>query len=778
MLLQETEPHSREDIGPVSPAVVSARTTTRAATAAAISAIGLAGVAAGYYMERSGVPSGSAHLAFWAGLATLIFPLALVQLSTDLPRGHRIALVILGGLLFYAVKVLHDPALFTNSDEFTHLAAAQQLHDSRHLYEPLPIGGVTVANGFPGLHIVTVALSDLSGLTLHTSGLLVIAAARVIFVLVVFLIAERLTKSPMTAGLAAIFTAANGNFIFWSSQFSYESLSLPLFLVAIYLAANRNAFARQRGTATIAAAVITLAVIATHHLTSYALAASLWALCALSLRRRWRHLRCVDLAVLATAGAALWFALVAGSTGAYLSYVFNRTYSAISDVSGNGTHVPFQDQSGLQTPVGERLLGFLAAGIISLAVLWGLWVLWRRRDRFALATRLLLTVCGLAFLSLFPLKVFPGAWETVNRSSNFTSIGAAVIVASAIAAMVVRRQTGRIASTLIAGVITLAICGAAIQGWPSRVLLSQPLEIQSGSAVLRPEGFSASAWATSRLPASSVYVADEVTGRELAVDRAGFTLSGRADGVREVLSRPGMEPWQRDLLRKQNVDFAVLDRRRISANNVTGYFFQPANSPDGGAGYYTPRARAKFAALPRSSRVFDSGNIVIYDIRGLRGRPADCRDLPSIYMPNERVCRTGTRTTMFANTAQTVDYGSGFRLSLVDAYVERRTSSTVVELSLQANNSGPAPVRVDMHRAALHVGGASVDPSGPSGDGTFGSASGKAKVRTQKFGKLRFRLRGRVARKFARSGGYLTVASPTDPRVRARYDFDSKGKPR
>lgn len=776
MLLQEPQPRVRTDTGPAAPAIASARAGPRgaAASAATVSAIGLAIVAASYYLERSG--DGFAHPVFWGGLATLILPLALVQLA-ELRRGQRIALVVLGGLLLYAVKVLHDPALFANSDEFTHLAATQQLQASHHLYEELPIGGVMVANGFPGLHIATVALSDLSGLPLHPSGLLVIGAARVIFVLAVYLIAERLTKSPMTAALAAILVAANGNFIFWSGQFSYESLSLPLFLVALYLAANRNDVARQRGAATLAAALVTVAVIATHHLTSYALAACLWGLTALSLRARWRHLRCVDLAVLATAGAGLWFALVARSTGSYLSYVFNRTYTAITDVAGNGTHTPFQDQAGYQTPVAERGLGFAAAGVISLAIVWGMWVLWRRRDRFALATAILLTLCSLAYLSLFPLKLFPGAWETVNRSANFTSVGAAIVVAAAVAAAVSRRRPGRLWRTLAATAITLAVCGATIQGWPSRVLLSQPLGVQAGDAVLQPEGFAASAWATSRLPAPSVYLADEVTGRELAVDGAAFTLSGRADGVREVLSRPAMEPWQLDLLRKSEVDFAVVDRRRISANNVTGYFFQRADAPDGGVGYYSPRARAKFAALPRSSRVFDSGNIVIYDIRGLRDGPADCRDLYAIDLPNERACRAGGKTTLFADAHSRVDYGRGRTLSLVDAYVERRSKSTVVDLSLQALNSAPAPAVFDVDRIALHVGTRKIHVVAPARRG-FATSRGRATARSHRFGRLRVVLRGRAARRFARSGAYLTVPSPTDRRVQARYDFSSKGTPR
>lgn len=748
----------------------------RVALAGTFSALGLAIVAASYYMERAGLAVDRTHAVFWAGLATVIFPLALVQLAGGVTRRQRIGLVVLGGLILYAVKVLHDPSLFANSDEFTHLAATRQLSETQQLYEPLPIGGVTVASGFPGLHIATVTLSALTGLSLHTSGLAVIAVARAIFMVAVFLLAERMTRSPRIAGLAALLTAANGNFLFWSSQFSYESLSLPLLLVAIYLATTRNDERRNTIATTLAVVLISVAVIATHHLTSYALAGAFLALSVFSLRSRWRSLRCFDLAVLATAGAAAWFALVGSSTGRYLSYVFERTYTAITDAASKGTRAPFQDASGYQTPIAERALGFAGAAIISLAILWALWSLWRRPQRLATATKLLLTVCGVGFLLLYPIKVFPGAWETVNRSSNFTSVAAAVTIALALANAGTRRRPGRLMIVVVAATITTAVCGAAIQGWPSRVLLSQPIEVRAGQAVLEPEGFAASQWATSTLPAASTYLADEVTGRQLAVDGARFTLSGRADGVREVLSSPAMEPWHRRLLADRRIDFAVVDRRRLSADNVNGYFFQPAAAPDGGSGYYPDAVRENFASLPRSSRVFDSGNIVLYDVRGLRGRPADCRDLPSTTPPNQPACERGGRITLFAAAERPLRLTRAYSLALVDAYVEPRQLETVVDLSVQAVNSGSRRVSLRRGDFELRVGDARLRPRRAAGGRAFLRREGPTRVGSKRFGVLRFRLTGPAERAFARSGAQLLVRRPGDHRIRARYEIDHRGR--
>ena len=60
------------------------------------------------------------------------------------------------------------------------------------------------------------------------SALIVIGVARLIMMLALFLLFERLSGSSRVAGLAALVYCASPNFLFWSSQYSYQSLALPL----------------------------------------------------------------------------------------------------------------------------------------------------------------------------------------------------------------------------------------------------------------------------------------------------------------------------------------------------------------------------------------------------------------------------------------------------------------------------------------------------------------------------------------------------------------------
>jgi hypothetical protein len=141
-----------------------------------------------------------------------------------------------------------------------------------------------------------------------------------------------------------------------------------------------------------------------------------------------------------------------------------------------------------------------------------------------------------------------------------------------------------------------------------------------GNAVIVPQGLNVATWATRELPTNSIYYGDEATGRELAVDGAHGTYFGSGSNVPALLHGTTFPRWQRVELIKRGVDFVVGDRRKISSNNEAAYFFQPASDPTLGFGYFPAGGRAKFA-IPNVSSIFDSGDIVVYDVRGLHERP-------------------------------------------------------------------------------------------------------------------------------------------------------------
>lgn len=646
-------------------------------------AFGLVLVAGSFTLSREGHGGAGVRLLFWVGLVTIIVPIAARLLASSTSRSERVALVTLVGLLAYGVKVLRDPLTFVMSDEFTHLASAQQILETHKLFQALPLSGLVAAPGYPGLETVTVTISAVTGLSLFVSGLVVIAVARTILMLALFELYERVSGSARIAGLGALLFAANGNFLYWSSQFSYESLALPLLVLALAVYVRRAQGSGTRGPLTLTLLVLIPTITATHHLTSYALAAMLWILSLLALRSVWRRWQAFGLAATATAASLAWFLLVATGTGRYLGFIFERTADAV-EKAGSSAHTPFQTSVGsLHTPILEQLVSF--AGVLLIVAMVVLTLRrWRRLESLHTPIGILLAASSVGFLCLYPLRLFPGAWETANRGQEFFFIGVALVLALALDQASRSQRVRRARGPALMGVIVVVICGGVVSGWPSPLLLAQPLEVRSGHAVVVPQGLSAARWAIHELPSSSTYLGDEATGRELLVAGAHHVSFGNGNNVPAILQSTQLPEWQREALVDQRVDYVVLDRRKVAANDQAAYFFQPEADPAGGFGYYSPGVRSKFE-IPTVSRIFDSGDIMIYEVRGLAEEPPACR---SVGVPSQLdgiTCRAGSARFTVAGPNRTVKL-PGLYVRLLRVELRQRTAGLYVTLLVQLHN--------------------------------------------------------------------------------------------
>ena len=254
------------------PLAPSARRRTRANPGPVLAAgCGLVALALSFLGSRTG-RSGWPGLLFWVGCVAVLGPITFRLLSRRASRAERIGLVVLVGVVMYGVKVLHDPLRFVISDEFIHLVSAQHIQARHVLFTATSVQGGAISASYPGLEALTVGLADVCGLPLFVSGLIVVGLARALMMVAIYQFAEHVTASERVAGVAALLFAANANFLFFSAQFSYESLAFPLFMsaVVVQVARSQSPVARKGLTATLM--VLIAALTATHHLTAYALA--------------------------------------------------------------------------------------------------------------------------------------------------------------------------------------------------------------------------------------------------------------------------------------------------------------------------------------------------------------------------------------------------------------------------------------------------------------------------------------------------------------------------
>ena len=560
----------------------------------------------------------SSQLPFWAGVLIIVVPIAFRLYSSAAGRRERLVLVVLLGIALYLVKVVLDPFGFTFADELVHAPNANEILRTHHLFSANPILPITPR--YPGLVSVAAALSSTTGLGTFGAGLIVIGTSRLVMMLALFLLFERVSGSARIAGLGAAIYAANSNFIFFSAQFSYESMALPLLLLVLVAVAEWQASdgLRRREWA-VPALVATCAIAATHHMTSYALVAALLAVALTTavVRRDWSR-NPMPFALFATAVTGAWLVVVASTTVGYLSPVFTRALvSTIHTVSGEaGPRRLFAtDVTGYQAPLLERAVAIGSILLLAAGMPFGLRAMWRRYRSNPFA--LVFSLAAIAFFGVLLLRFAPAAWETANRASEFLFVGLAFVLAL-VSVDRLRRRRPWIQAGVMSGCFALVFSGGVIAGWTPILRLSQPYVITAGSTDVESEPRQLARWAKNDLSPSQRVSASASDSRLLLTYGNQFALTGRGgddqpDTV-DILQSPLLPGWQVADLRDNRIAYVVADDKLKSYRNDTGYYFglRPGvGKPDA---LLDPGAARKFDAFG-ADRIYDSGSIKVYDVR-------------------------------------------------------------------------------------------------------------------------------------------------------------------
>jgi hypothetical protein len=164
---------------------------------------------------------------------------------------------------------------------------------------------------------------------------------------------------------------------------------------------------------------------------------------------------------------------------------------------------------------------------------------------------------------------------------------------------------------LVAAGVAVIVASGVVAGWPSSIRLAQPLEVRAEGHTLSSPGTLAAHWSGLLLGPNERVAAEDADARLFVVDGHQTALEGLNPDVSGVLDAFALEPWQRRLLRRERITLVVSDRRRVSADNIAGYFFD-VGTPSLEA-FSTQR---KFD-VRSVDRIYDGGDIVIFAVRGL-----------------------------------------------------------------------------------------------------------------------------------------------------------------
>ena len=593
--------------------------------------------------------AGHAQILFWGGLVLIYAPIAVRLLSPSSSRGECMALsMLLGGSLFL-VKVLYNPTGFIPHDEMGTLRQTWELLETGHFFSTNPV--VQGYAGYPGLEAVTAALTQIFGRSPFVAATIVIGVARVTLMLALFLFFERVSRSYRVAAIGVALYACNPSFLYFDSQFGYESLALTIG-AALLLVSLRwvmaTASERRSNTAglVVAMALLSATLVVTHHLTSYALLAFLliWTLTIHLGRRGWASSRipptyamdgpnasgsrwyqgpALPAAFLAV-GSGIWLAAVAGGvTGSELGSVFTDAFSSIANlVTGHsGSKTLFEAGNGQTNTTAARLLGVASIIPLLFVIPLGLRRTWLRSGSSGIWRAL--SLVALLYPVTLGLRLTQAGTETSQRASEFVFVGLAFVSGLLVAELPRPASPWWRAArpVAIAALATIMFVGGFIVGESPNTRQPGPYLVGGESRSVSPEGLAAARFADEYLPPRSRVLVDRVNGTLLAAIGHLDPVVGQIHGipVSRVFFSKKYDGKDQVVISDDAIEYILVDRRFVEVPPASGFYYE--NGEPSGGEPISREALQKFADLEGLDRVYDSGAIAIYDTSGLRSRP-------------------------------------------------------------------------------------------------------------------------------------------------------------
>ena len=323
---------------------------------------------------------------------------------------------------------------------------------------------------------------------------------------------------------------------------------------------------------------------------------------------------------------------VANFTLSYVIDIFKGAFAGLARISTSAAEsgesqtmrVPFSSAAGDENgpPLYQRLLAFASVGFTVACIPFGLWEVWRRHRTRALLVTMALGAALQPFMYVLRLTNTSAGWEISNRSGEFVFLGIAPIVALAVFNLKFPPWLTIVKRVIVAPAVTVMLLGGMIVSTAPWTLMPWPYQAGSDQRSIELEGIRAAEWSAQYLGPGNRIVSDRVNtllwgtyGRQFAAggeggDDAAFVLPG-------IVMTSKFDDYARGETIKAKVQYIVTDMRFSRYSPLFGYlFFENEKDIFTNVVYPLPRASLeKYDAVRDAQRVFDSGSIVVYDMR-------------------------------------------------------------------------------------------------------------------------------------------------------------------
>jgi hypothetical protein len=578
-------------------------------------ACGVLVVAVAYTAGRLGHASSSwADRTYWIGQAMILVPTAIRLLGRrSLASSEVVALVTVLTVAEYLAMICYSPTGFTFADELAHWRSTVNIIQTGRFSAPNYL--LPISPHYPGLEEVTAALASVTGLSVFTVGLIIAGVAHLLFAWMLYLLFREFSGSYRIAGLAVLCYASNSHFASFDSMFIYQTFALPFFGLTL-LAALRLARGEAPGERVgwlICAVVAIAATVVTHHVTSYVLVATLLIVTVTALLMRdWRTTAWTGvLTLLAAAAAASWMVFAAPMTWNYLQPLAEETLRSLQALFAGGQSAAPSTSAG---PLGNRLLAAGTVLTVSVLVPVGWWQVWRTHRRGLWVVAMAVVSSSWYVTVAVRFTVADGS-ELAGRAATFTYVPTALMVALALGRLAGAgaQRLARFVAVSAPIVVVMLIVDGLANGWPPFwERLPGPHQIAGSERSVGTEEIAAARWTLAALG----------PGNRFATDVGSFAVLGSygdqdpLQAVAYLYTSPTYTSSDAAQAQAQALRYVWVDQRLSQSLPASGLYFPI----DPNAGKYRHPLPAvdlsKFNQASGISRIYDSGDIVIYKLAG------------------------------------------------------------------------------------------------------------------------------------------------------------------
>jgi hypothetical protein len=570
-------------------------------------------------------------LGLWLFFLSVVLPFVIfaagLLAGVPSPLLRRVLIAVIGvyPALIYRMS---SPFVLAGFDEHLHQRTLSDLLNGSGLFASNPL--LAVSSNYPGTEVFTGVIIRLTGASEILGASLVILLCRILLVMIIYEAALTLRPSHRFASLVVLFYATSAQFFFFNSQFSYQSMALPLGLGGLLLVRraqlSKGAPARRL---TVLAILALIATVVTHHLTSWFVMVFLVAWTAVTPRARRGNLARAAAAM--ALSVIIWTAAIASKMLNYLGpALVNVAQQFDALIRGNHGRQVFSNQAGFLVPEWQRALLVLYAVVYTFLAIGSSIVFLRKAFRGRNGAIGLLGLSTATYPLTLAAHFVPSAASLGDRASTFCflplALSMALIITRDLPTIANRRSARHVLAVdlrptwilVVAAIFGLAYLGGIVLGsGPDWDLLPGPYLVSADFRGQDPETLAAVQWGATHLPPGSRIIADRVPADLLGANARLWPVAAPEAGFyfASVYFSKTWTLYDTEAIRRLNISYIYVDERLSESLPQEGYYFYAGETP--GPQRISAESLSKFSRVPGLRAVYRRGPVAIYSTSSL-----------------------------------------------------------------------------------------------------------------------------------------------------------------